>query len=147
MDDSAVDTNIISHYLGAACAPRFASSHESSHTVLSQRGRDAHKQQQTHTHAHNLFLSRFVSLFLTHTYIHKIKKRCGGLRNEGQKGLKERNVGSSTTLRKTGCLHVRVAKNSFVYRRRSECSPPHKYINRLLIKEKEKKTGDLNFMG
>lgn len=40
-------------------------------------------------------------------------------------------------------------KNSFVYRRRSECSPPHKYINRLLIKEKEKKkkAGDLNFMG
>lgn len=30
-------------------------------------------------------------------------------------------------------------KNSFVYRQRSECSLPHKYINRVLIKERERK--------
>ncbi len=40
LDDSTVDTNIISHYLGAVCARRFASSRESSHTQLSERERE-----------------------------------------------------------------------------------------------------------
>lgn len=35
-------------------------------------------------------------------------------------------------------------KNSFVYRRRSECSPPHKYINRLLIKEKKNRGSEFH---
>lgn len=85
LDDSAVDTNIISHYLGAVCARRFASSHESSHTVLSQRGGD--------THTHKLSLSVSFSHTCTHTSKKKKgRKRCGGLGNEGQKGLKERDV-------------------------------------------------------
>lgn len=46
LDDSTVDTNIISHYLRAVCARRFASSRESSHTRLSERERERERETE-----------------------------------------------------------------------------------------------------
>lgn len=80
LDDSTVDTNIISHYLRAVCARRFASSRESSHTQLSERERERKGREKEQNEV-----------------------RCLG--DEGQKGCNSTHL-HKPEIYEAGCSHI-----------------------------------------